>query len=125
MTPTTDPEATVATERCACGHSRSHHFDGRCHECVDCECVEFTPAEARDALEAFQEKLRRKAQAVEAARGSLIERVREFVEAHGSNGTKTGRSDYIKVVGLDEIERLRVALREYDRVRTRTTEESR
>lgn len=70
----------------------------------------------REQVLAFQALLARKAQAVEAARVSLDARVREFVEAHGRNGSKTGRPDYVTVVGLDEVERLRIALREYDRV---------
>jgi len=78
------------------------------------------PIASQQEIAAFEERLRLRGQAIEAARMSLIERVREFVAAHGLNGGKTGRADYSKIVRLDEIERIRAALLEYDRVRATT-----
>jgi hypothetical protein len=73
----------------------------------------------------FRERLERRGAAIQAARVSLVERVREFVRDYGLVGGKTGRADYTRIVPLDRIEALRVALAELDRVRkiTPTPEE--
>jgi rubrerythrin len=67
-------------------------------------------------IAAFEDKLRIKGQLIESADISFHHRVREFIDKHGRNGAKTGRADYTKMIGLDEIEAIRVALDEYDRV---------
>lgn len=72
--------------------------------------------EAAKEVADFRDRLMRKATAIEAARESLIQRVREFVDAHGRNGSKTGRPDYVALISLDKIEPLRIALDEFDRV---------
>ena len=78
-----------------------------------------TPDSEREMreIQEFEERLRIRGQLIESARLSLIQRVREFVEKHGRNGSKTGREDYSKVMPLSDIETLRIALDEYDRVR--------
>jgi hypothetical protein len=71
-------------------------------------------------IAAFQDKLRIRGQLIESADISLHERVKEFIRKHGLNGGKTGREDYGKMIPLSDIEAIRVALDEYDRVRRDT-----
>jgi hypothetical protein len=94
---------------------------------VGMEAVE--EAKLSEEVQAFKERLRRRGAARQAARLSLMQRVREFVNEFGRNGSKTGRPDYACTVTLDKFEPLRVALDEYDRVLTapaasRTQEET-
>lgn len=75
------------------------------------------PPESQAELRAFKERLARRGSAQDAARTSLIQRVREFVAKHGFNGGKSGREDYTKLVPISDIDPLRIAVQEYDRVR--------
>lgn len=75
--------------------------------------------EVQAEIDAFRDKLWRRHQATAAAQSSLLQRVREFVDAHARNGSKTGRADYTKIMRLDSLEPLRLALDEYDRVRAK------
>lgn len=75
--------------------------------------------EAREEINAFSGRLARRGAAVEAARLSLMERVREFVNEHCRNGSKTARADYSKMITLDKLEALRAAFDELERVRPR------
>lgn len=75
--------------------------------------------EVQAEIHRFEARLIQKNRATEAARLSLMERVREFVDSHGRNGSKTGRDDYSKMMPLSAFEPLRIALDEYDRVRAK------
>jgi hypothetical protein len=81
------------------------------------DCVTIIPDPNREDVEKLNERIRLREQLIEAADISLHQRFREFVDEHGRNGSKTGRADYTKMITLDKIEALRIALDEYDRVR--------
>ena len=81
------------------------------------ECGRGVAPETMAEITRERARLARLGSATTAARMSLIERVREFVNERSRHGSKTGRPDYSVMVRLDEIEPLRIALDEYDRVR--------
>lgn len=68
---------------------------------------QLTP-EAQAEVDAFEERLHKKARRVEAARSSLIERAREAVAGYYSHGDGANPLTYMKA--------LRLAIEEYDRM---------
>jgi hypothetical protein len=82
------------------------------------ECGRGMTVTALAEIAGFRDRLARQGAATSAAGLSLMQRVREFVEAHSLHGSRTGRP----LMRMDEIERLRTALAEYDRVRATSAE---
>jgi hypothetical protein len=82
--------------------------------------VSSTQRDAEAEIRAFEKRLARRGAAIQVAQLSLNERVREFVRDFGHNGGKTGRGDYTRIIPLDRLETLRIAVAELDRVRKPT-----